>query len=568
VASTASEAIGHMAPAKPEHRSLETLEHSLYGGVLYGVEGRPIELQARYFGADAPGDAWRIHITGMAKGAINEVTGRLSGAFAKYGIPPMHGEILINLAPAGLPKEGTSLDLAIAVIVLQAAGYAPVLRPELGKSYFLIGEVSLHGEIRRINGALPIALCAKPGTTLIVPRGNEKECCMVRGLPEHASTRILVAETVQDVLRFMQGKSKLADAMRENPKFEGVLRPGPDFANIKGQELAKRAILIAAAGGHNVLMVGPPGEGKSLLASAFPGILPPLTNSEKIELTRLYSAKGLLNEDGLVVSRRPFRAVHHTASKQSLIGGGKGLPEPGEITLAHRGVLFMDELAEFSRGTLESLRQPIEAGCITVSRVDASFDFPAQFTLVAAMNPCPCGYFGQYICRDCLGYTYDQKAGCGRCSSVNVKPRCECKPTAVHTYRKKISGPILDRIDLHLELRPLSVDEKFAKNGGTSSAELRKLVSATRDIQQQRFGASGIACNAAIPGGEVAKWCLFATAGFDRYKAAISEGTFSTRATDRMAKVARTIADLEKREVIEEHHVQEAVDFLSGSPLA
>jgi magnesium chelatase family protein len=548
-------------------KTLEQLEHNLYGGILYGVDGHRIELQARYFGPDAPGHEWDIRITGMATGAVKEVQGRLAGAFAKHGLQPMDGRILINLAPAGIPKFGTSLDLPIAVICLQAAGYVPDLSPEVEKNYFMIGEVSLHGDIRRINGALPIALCATPGSTLIVPRGNEKECCMLRGLPDHGATRILVAEDLGELVRFMLGKVKLKNALAENPKFEGKIPPAPDFASIKGQEQAKRAMVVAAAGGHNVLMVGPPGEGKSLLASAFPGILPPLSNPEKIELTWLYSAKGLLNEDGLVVSRRPFRAVHHTASKQALIGGGSGVPEPGEITLAHRGVLFMDELAEFSRSTLESLRQPIEAGEVTVSRVDASLSFPARFTLVAAMNPCPCGFHGQYICQDCLGLSYDPKSGCPKCGKFNLRNRCECKPAKVQTYRKKVSGPILDRIDLHLDIRPLSVEEKFADTKGSSSRVLRDLVTATREIQSRRYFQTPIAHNAAIPGGEISKWCEFSPAGFDRYRTIISQGSFSTRATDRMAKMSRTIADLETQPKIEDRHVQEAAAFLSGSPL-
>ena len=326
-------------------------------------------------------------------------------------------------------------------------------------------------------------------------------------------------------------------------------------------------MVIAAAGGHNVLMVGPPGEGKSLLASALRGILPPLSNAEKIELTRIYSAKGLLTEDGMVVTHRPFRSVHHTASKQALVGGGSGIPEPGEITLAHRGILFLDELAEFSRPTLECLRQPIETGAIVVARVDASLNFPAEFTLVAAMNPCPCGYLGQFICQNCLGFTYDEKAGCTRCGKLDVRSRCDCTPPKVKSYRKKISGPILDRIDLNVDIKPLSVEEKFGTELRDSSKTLRERIRKAREIQNNRFGENGIACNATIPGGEITKWCDFHPGAFERYKRIIAEGTFSTRATDRMAKVSRTIADLEGSPRIEESHVLEAGSFISGSPL-
>jgi magnesium chelatase family protein len=548
-------------------RTLERLEHNLYSGILHGVEGAQIELQGRYFGVDELGADWDIAITGMAKGAIREVVARVAGAFAKYGFAPPKGEILINLAPAGLEKQGTSLDLSIALISLQAAGYIRDLPPEIEKTYLFIGELSLHGDIRRINGALPIALCAKPGATLVVPPGNEKECCMIRGLPGYESTRICVAENLGEAVSFMQGKSKLRNAMAEVPKYEPLVDRPPDFSMVKGQEIAKRAMLIAAAGGHNALMVGPPGEGKSLLASAFRGILPPLSKPEMIDLTRIYSAKGLLNEDGMVVSRRPFRAIHHSASKQSLVGGGSGVPEPGEITLAHRGVLFLDELPEFSRSTLESLRQPIESGSVTISRVDASVTFPAQFTLIAAMNPCPCGFQGQFMCQECLAITYDPKAGCARCGKFDVRPRCSCATTKVLNYRKKISGPILDRIDLHVEMRPLSVDDKFGGPSGESSDQLRNRVIAAREIQRQRLESRAIPYNALIPGGEIREWCLFDDEGFTRYKKLITEGSFSTRATDRMAKVARTIADLENSDKIKEHHIQEAANFLSASPL-
>jgi magnesium chelatase family protein len=386
-------------------------------------------------------------------------------------------------------------------------------------------------------------------------------------MPGHGATRIAIAENLEQVLRFFRGKGKLRDATADAPKYQGVVEPAPDFSAVRGQDKAKRAMMIAAAGGHNALMIGPPGEGKTTLANALRGVLPPLSNAEKIELTRIYSAKGVLTEDGMVVTQRPFRVINQTASKQSLVGGGSGVPEPGEITLAHHGILFLDELAEFSRATLECLRQPMEAGRITVSRVDASLTFPAEFTLVAAMNPCPCGFLGQYRCQDCLGFTYDPKAGCGRCGKFNVRPRCSCKPPQVQSYRKKISGPILDRIDLHVELRPLSTEEKFAEAAGQSTKVVRERVCAARERQRLRYGGKGIPFNAFIPGGEIRKWCEFEPSGFERYKRLVAEGTFSTRATDRMAKIARTIADLDGAPKIREDQIQEAAEFIAGSPL-
>jgi magnesium chelatase family protein len=547
-------------------QTLEKGEHTLFGGILYGVEGRQIELQARFF-ADQSVDSWEITITGMAGGAIREVRARIIGAFSKYGFRAPRGRILINLAPAGIPKYGTSLDLPIAIISLQAAGYIPDFPAEIEKTYFFLGELSLHGEIRRVPGALAIALAANPGSTIVVPRGNEQECRLVQALPNQEKIRMGSADNLEQVLHFLQRRATLPNANARVPNYKAHILPAPDFSAIKGQEKAKRAMLVAAAGGHNALMVGPPGEGKSLVASALRGILPPLSNSEKIELTRIYSAKGLLSEDGMIVSERPFRIIHHSASKQSLVGGGGGVPGPGEITLAHRGVLFLDELAEFSPATLNSLRQPIESGNVTISRVEASLNFPAQFTLVAAMNPCPCGFHGQYLCTDCLGFTYDPTAGCTRCGKYNVKPRCSCKPGTVQSYRKKISGPILDRIDLHIEVRPLSVEEKFPEKSGVTTPTLREKVRAAREIQRQRFGENGTSCNAAIPGGQVMQWCEFQPSALDRYKRLIAQGSYSTRATDRMAKIARTIADLDRADKIEEQHVQEAADFISGSPL-
>jgi magnesium chelatase family protein len=267
-------------------RKLEKAEHTLFGGILYGVEGRQIELQAKFF-ADPHVDSWKIDIAGMAGGAIKEVRARIAGAFAKYGLRSPMGSILINLAPAGLPKYGTSLDLPIAIISLQAAGYIPDFPAKLEKTHYFLGELSLHGEIRRIHGALPIALGANPGSILVVPSGNQQECRLVQNMPGHEKTRIAIADNLEQVFLFLQGRGKLPNAMADAPHYQGIVEPAPDFSAIRGQERGKRAMLIAAAGGHNALMVGPPGEGKTMLASALRGILPPLSNSEKIELTRI-----------------------------------------------------------------------------------------------------------------------------------------------------------------------------------------------------------------------------------------------------------------------------------------
>jgi magnesium chelatase family protein len=380
-------------------RDLLQRDHTLNGGILFGLDGFVIEMQARAMAkAYSPGAAPDLtKITGMARGAINESCDRIKGAFAKLAIPDSDVEILINLAPADLPKEGTWLDLPLAILMLQASGHLPDLPEHIEGDFILLGEVGLHGEIRRVPGALSIAYTAKPGQVLLVPSGNEKECALILARPGHEGCKVYPVSTLEEVIEFFQGKRVLENALKSGLKFDDHIPKAVDFGLILGQERAKEGAIIAAAGGHNLLLIGPPGEGKSLIASAIPGILPRLSRPEMVDLTKIYSAYGALEKDGTAVTRRPMRNVHHTASKASLVGGGSGIPRPGEITLAHLGVLFLDEIAEFSRATLEALRQPIESGRIVVSRVGGSFEYPCRFTLVAAMNPCPCGFYGHRL---------------------------------------------------------------------------------------------------------------------------------------------------------------------------
>jgi magnesium chelatase family protein len=314
-----------------------------------------------------------------------------------------------------------------------------------------------------------------------------------------------------------------------------------DFGKIRGQQRAKEAACIAAAGGHNMLLIGPPGEGKSLLASAIPGILPRLSDEEKVELTRIYSAYGALEQDGCAVTRRPMRTVHHTASRQSIVGGGSRIPRPGEITLAHLGVLFLDEIAEFPASTIDAMRQPIENGEIVVSRVGATLTFPCRFTLVAAMNPCPCGYFGSDMCR--------------------------CRDNDVKKYQKKLSGPILDRIDLQVEMERLSTEERFAPAEEDVSPRFRSRIEKARDRQLVRFAGKGIPFNAAIPGGTVMDYCNFSRESIGYYKEIIDNNTLTTRSMDRLAKVARTVADLDGSSEIQPAHVQKASSYVVGGLL-
>lgn len=518
-------------------------DHSLYGSILFGIEGVPVHLEARAVEVLNRPMSWQdsVRISGMARGAIREALDRISGAFSKYRIPDPQVEIAVNLAPADLPKEGTWLDLPLAIIMLQAAGMLPDLPTAAEGEFVLIGELGLHGDVRRVPGVLAAACSAKAGQTLIVPRANERECALVTANPDHKGCKVATVETLEEVIAFFSGKGKLRNALSESIEFEPAIAKAPDFSGIRGQQRAKRAAVISAAGGHNLLMIGPPGEGKSLLASALPGILPPLTTSEKIELTRIYSACGLLDRDGMAITRRPLREVHHSVSKQALVGGGSGTPRPGEITLAHLGVLFLDEIAEFNRGALESLRQPMESGTATISRVDATLTFPARFCVVAAMNPCPCGY--------------------------HPDPSCQCGDVAVERYQGKLSGPILDRIDLKVELSRLTIEERFSDEVGESSRTLRDRVAVARQRQINRFAGMGVPHNAAMPGGRVRELCNFSGPAFERFKEVITQNTVSTRSMDRIAKVSRTVSDLTESDQIQPGHVDEAAGFVLGADM-
>ncbi|NUM53311.1 MAG: YifB family Mg chelatase-like AAA ATPase [Candidatus Hydrogenedentes bacterium] len=518
-------------------------DHTLYGGVLIGLEGRTIELQSRALEAFREPQSWvsAVSVTGMANRAVEESIDRISGAFAKYEIPKPEVRVVVNLAPADLPKDGTLLDLPLAIVMLQAAGYLPDLHETHEGNYVLLGEVGLHGEIRRVPGVLSMAYISKPGQTLIVPAGNEKECALIMTAPGHEGCKISAVSSLSDVIEFFKGKAKLKNALSDGVKFEEFVPECIDFGRIKGQERAKEAALIAAAGGHNLLLIGPPGEGKSLIASAIPGIQPRLAREEMIELTRIYSCCGLLERDGQVITRRPMRQVHHTTSKQALVGGGSKVASPGEITLSHLGILFLDELPEFSRSTLEALRQPMEQGVVNISRVGVSVEYPSRFTLVAAMNPCPCGYFGS--------------------------DRCRCKESEVKKYQGKISGPILDRIDLHVEVGTLSADERFQEAATPLTPDYRKRVAHARGRQDKRFSGSKVPFNAAIPGGHVKELCAFSEEGFVAYRSCIEGNALSTRSMDRLAKVSRTVADLYNEERVQPPHVAKAAEYVVGGML-
>jgi magnesium chelatase family protein len=531
---------------KRRHHELNDLlkrNHTLNGGILVGLEGHVIEVQARAIEILKGPKAWRYAttLTGLPTGAASEVLQRITGAFAKLGISEPEVEILINLAPADLFKGGAWLDLPIAIIMLQAAGVLPDLPDHIEGDYVLMGELGIHGEVRRVPGALSLAYVAKPGQKLIVPSGNERECALIMAKPGHERCGVFPVALLEEVVEFFRGGKELQNALSQPIKFEDHIPKAIDFGMVRGQLEAKEAAVIAAAGGHNLLMVGPPGEGKSMLAKAIPGILPKLTNAEKVELTRIYSACGELKNDGTAVTRRPTRCIHHTATKIAVIGGGHGIPKPGEVTLAHLGVLFLDELAEFNRDTLESLRQPIEDGIVNISRAAAKVCYPCQFTLVAAMNPCPCGYFGSADCR--------------------------CKEAEVKRYLSRISGPILDRIDLQVELKPLTTAERMAPAVPGQSDKFRTKVQSARDRQQRRFENTQITCNATIPAGETFDYCQFSPAATESFTELVERSKVSTRSMTRLAKVTRSVADFDQADMIEPKHVDGAARFVIGGLL-
>ncbi len=527
-----------------EQRKLTALlkkDHTLFGGVLLGLDGYIIEIQARATQVEKRSRPWRaaVSVTGMARGSILESWDRIAGAFAKFEIPEPEVDIVINLTPADLPKEGALLDLPMAIIALQAAGILPDLQESFESKYIVVGEVGLHGEIRRVPGILSIANATRPGQNLIVPAGNERECALIAVAPGHEGCAISAVSTLKQVMDFFKGKGELKNVLSKSVEFEDFIPKCTDIGSIKGQDRAKEAALIAASGGHNLLLVGPPGEGKSLLASSIPGILPRLAKEEVVELTRIYSAYGAFDRDGMVVSRRPMRSIHHSASKQSLVGGGSRQTKPGEITLSHLGVLFLDEFAEFSKSTLDSLRQPMEDGCVRISRVGVSVEYPCRFTLIAAMNPCPCGFYGD-------------------------ESRCRCTEQEVKKYQKKISGPILDRIDMQVDLKTLSADERFSETDPNLRKKYRVRVERARQRQNERFSGTKIPFNAAIPGGSIREFCNFSADAFDQYRKIIEESTLSTRAMDRIAKVSRTVADLYDLDEVTPAHVTRAASYVLG----
>ncbi len=498
-----------------------------YSASVYGLNGYLVEVEV-----DICGGLPSLTIVGLPDIVVKEAKERVKTAIKNSDLDYPKRKVIVNLAPADMKKEGSSFDLPIAIAILTAEEKLP---PKIVENFVFIAELGFDGRLRPVSGVLPIAIALKEegNKSLVLPIENAKEAALVKGLNVYGMT------TLEEVFEFLLGKIEkkpyevdIESLFGESPNYE------LDFAEVKGQEHAKRALEIAAAGAHNILMIGPPGSGKTMLARRVPTILPDLTFEEAIQTTKIYSICAQLPPNKPLITQRPFRAPHNTISHVALVGGGT-IPKPGEVSLSHNGVLFLDELPEFRRDTLEALRQPLEDGEITVSRASSTLTFPASFMLISSMNPCPCGYYGDYV------------------------KECSCSPIQIHKYLQKISGPLLDRIDIHIEVPRLTKEKITSNTEGESSLKIKARVKKAREIQRERYKGMKINSNSELSVKGINKFCKLNEESENLLKNAIEKLGLSARAYHRIKKISRTIADLEGREEILPQDVAESIQYRS-----